>query len=136
MVIPTDGSETAASVLDQAAEWATAMEMSVHIVAVCTSKGTTAGRREETTMTDAEVAAAVTEAADRLRAQGLAVVEETVIGNDPARSIVDLAAQMPAALIAMSTHARGGLARTALGSTAMKVVHDAPCPVLVQKPAH
>jgi nucleotide-binding universal stress UspA family protein len=35
----------------------------------------------------------------------------------------------------MSTHARVGLARTALGSTAIKVVHDAPCPVLVQTPS-
>jgi nucleotide-binding universal stress UspA family protein len=39
-----------------------------------------------------------------------------------------------AAMMAMSTHARTGWDRTALGSVAMKVVHDSPCPVLVQKP--
>ncbi|HEY6531717.1 MAG TPA: universal stress protein, partial [Acidimicrobiales bacterium] len=131
MVLPTDGSATAASVVDRAAEWASALGMSVHVIAVCTPKGTTAGHNDAT---DAEVTAAVAAAADRLRATGLVVQEETLVGRDPARSIVDLARELPAALIAMSTHARVGLARTALGSTAIKVVHDAPCPVLVQKP--
>jgi nucleotide-binding universal stress UspA family protein len=38
-------------------------------------------------------------------------------------------------MLAMSTHGRTGWDRTALGSVAMKVVHDSPCPVLVQQPA-
>jgi nucleotide-binding universal stress UspA family protein len=132
MVLPTDGSATAASVVDRAAEWADALEMKVHVVAVRTAQGAPAGRSDAT---DADVDAAVTAVADQLRAIGLVVTEETLIGKDPARSIVELAERLPAALIAMSTHARVGLARTALGSTAIKVVHDAPCPVLVQTPS-
>jgi nucleotide-binding universal stress UspA family protein len=131
MVVSTDGSATAGSVLDLAAEWATTLGMSVHVVAVCDPNGTAAGR---TDLTDAEVATAISDAAERLRANGLVVTEETVVGKDPARAIVELASRLPAAMIAMSTHARIGLARTALGSTAIKVVHDASCPVLVTKP--
>ena len=131
MVVSTDGSATAGTVIDLAAEWATTLGMVVHVVAVCSPDGTAAGR---TDLTDAEVAAAVTAAAERLRAKGLAATEETLIGKDPARAIVELAGRLPAAMIAMSTHARVGLARTALGSTAIKVVHDASCPVLVTKP--
>jgi nucleotide-binding universal stress UspA family protein len=131
MVVSTDGSATAGTIIDLAAEWATTLGMSVHVVAVCDPDGTAAGRAD---LSDAQVAAAVTAAADRLRAAGLTVAEETLVGKDPARAIVDLAGRLPAAMIAMSTHARSGLARTALGSTAIKVVHDASCPVLVTKP--
>ena len=52
------------------------------------------------------------------------------------RALVEFAKHLPAAMLAMSTHARTGWDRTALGSVAMKVVHDSPCPVLVQQPAH
>jgi nucleotide-binding universal stress UspA family protein len=81
-----------------------------------------------------DLAAAITDAATWLRAEGLEVEEETIEGGDPGRSIVELAGRLGAGLIAMSTHARGGIASTALGSTAITVVHDASCPVLVQKP--
>lgn len=131
MVVPTDGSATAATVLDRAAEWATALGMSVHVVAVRTADGASAGRSD---LTGADVDAALAAAAQRLRSAGLVVHEESIVGRDPARSIVEVAVRLSASLIAMSTHGRVGLARTALGSTAIKVVHDAPCPVLVGKP--
>ena len=69
------------------------------------------------------------------RADGVPVEVETLVGNDPASALVQRAAEVPATMIAMSTHARTGWNRTALGSVAMKVVHDSPCPVLVQRPA-
>ena len=53
---------------------------------------------------------------------------------DPARGIVDFARKLPASVVVMGTHARHGLARVALGSVAMNVVHRAPCPVLVVRP--
>jgi len=40
----------------------------------------------------------------------------------------------PAPLAGMATHGRGGMERTALGSVAMKVVHQVTCPVLVVRP--
>lgn len=49
----------------------------------------------------------------------------------PAGAIVRSARELPATLLAMTTHARTGFARAALGSVTMQVVHDSPCPVLV-----
>jgi nucleotide-binding universal stress UspA family protein len=52
-------------------------------------------------------------------------------GRDPAARLMDMAARLPAAAIALTTHGRTGLPRLVLGSVAMEVVHRAPCPVLV-----
>jgi nucleotide-binding universal stress UspA family protein len=49
----------------------------------------------------------------------------------PPGAIVQSARDLPATLLAMTTHARTGIAHTALGSVAMDVVHRSPCPVLV-----
>jgi nucleotide-binding universal stress UspA family protein len=49
----------------------------------------------------------------------------------PAGAIVQSAHDLPATLLAMTTHARTGIARAVLGSVAMDVVHRSPCPVLV-----
>ena len=46
-------------------------------------------------------------------------------------ALADYAADLPAALIAINSHARSGIRRFALGSETMAVVHLAPCPVLV-----
>lgn len=50
---------------------------------------------------------------------------------DPARAIVACARELPASFVVVGTHARAGLARIALGSIAMRVIHRAPCPVVV-----
>ncbi len=50
---------------------------------------------------------------------------------DPADAIVEFARDLPASIVVMGSHARRGLARVALGNTAMRVAHAAPCPVLV-----
>lgn len=55
-------------------------------------------------------------------------------GTPASRSIVGFAGQLPAVLIAMATHGRTGLVRTAVGSVAAEVVRQAPCPVLVTRP--
>ena len=49
----------------------------------------------------------------------------------PAGALADVADELPAALVAMSCRAREGLARFALGSVTMGVLHLAPCPLLV-----
>ena len=54
-----------------------------------------------------------------------------VRGDYPAGAIVQSARDLPATLLAMTTHARTGIADTTLGSVAMDVVHHSPCPVLV-----
>lgn len=49
--------------------------------------------------------------------------------------LLDEARQLPADLIVMGTHGRGGFERFILGSVAEKVLRKAPCPVLTVPPA-
>jgi len=60
----------------------------------------------------------------------LAIYAEVVSG-DAASAIVDAAAQEGVDLIVMTSHGASGEARWPLGSVTRKVLHAAPCPVLV-----
>jgi nucleotide-binding universal stress UspA family protein len=66
-----------------------------------------------------------------LQADGFATVSATVIEGDAASELIDLAAEPPQSLIAMSTHGRSGLGRWVLGSVAEKVVQNSRAPVLL-----
>ncbi len=57
-----------------------------------------------------------------------------VLHGAPGGSIPWFAERLPAAMIAMATHGRGGLTRLAMGSVASEVVRDAACPVLISRP--
>jgi nucleotide-binding universal stress UspA family protein len=54
--------------------------------------------------------------------------------GDPSRTIVDQAVTIPADLVVMGTHGRGGFERLIVGSVAEKVLRRAPCPVLTVPP--
>jgi nucleotide-binding universal stress UspA family protein len=70
------------------------------------------------------------EYADRLRTAGLYVTYEVRAGA-PAETIVEVAAECHARMIAMATHGYSGFARWALGSVADAVLHTAATPVLL-----
>ena len=65
-----------------------------------------------------------------LRSAGLAAIATTLPGT-PARALVDWLVRDPEALVVMSTHGRGGIARWALGSVADKVLHSISNPMLL-----
>lgn len=52
----------------------------------------------------------------------------------PASEIVQVAGELPADLVVMGTHGRGGFRRLVLGSVAETVLKTAPCPVLTVPP--
>lgn len=61
-------------------------------------------------------------------------VQAQVLHGAPASRAIRLFAEdLPASLIAMATHGRTGLARSALGSVASDVTRTAPCPVLLHR---
>lgn len=62
-----------------------------------------------------------------------AVVAHVTLGA-PARSIVNLAAELDADLIVVGTHGRRGIRRAILGSVAEEVVRTAGCPVYAVRP--
>jgi len=51
----------------------------------------------------------------------------------PAEEILTLARDLPADMIVMGTHGRGGFSRTLMGSVAEAVTRKAPCPVLIAR---
>lgn len=57
-------------------------------------------------------------------------VETVLLSGDPAESIARLAEEREVDLIVMPTHGRGLFRRLLLGSTTLKVLHDADQPVL------
>lgn len=60
-----------------------------------------------------------------------AAVEVTAQAGHALHVILDLARSWKASLIVMPTSSHGAVARFFLGSTADRVIRDAPCPVLV-----
>jgi nucleotide-binding universal stress UspA family protein len=68
--------------------------------------------------------------------KGLEVIHLTRHGR-PHEEIIGVAREMDVDLIVMGTHGRSGLSHILLGSTAERVVRNAPCPVLtVRHPEH
>jgi universal stress protein A len=67
----------------------------------------------------------------RKKAASQAKVQEVLLTGTPYREIVDTAGQSKTDLIVLGTHGRTGLTRLLIGSTAERVMHQAPCPVLV-----
>ena len=76
------------------------------------------------------------EAVGELRVTGVEAAYEVLDGVDEADTLIAEAARSDAALLALGTHGRQGLARIALGSVTSRVVRHATLPVLVACPGH
>jgi nucleotide-binding universal stress UspA family protein len=71
----------------------------------------------------------LTQIAKKLSAAKVEV--EVVASDDPAETIVKVAAEKQVDAIVMSTHGRTGLRRWLMGSVTQKVLQASPCPVVV-----
>jgi nucleotide-binding universal stress UspA family protein len=129
MVVTTDGSPISAMVLPRAARWAKALAMSVVVLTATAPNGSPLGSADADALANAVESAVGFFTRDDIEARS-----ETVIGSDASVAVSEWANANDVTLVAMATHGRGGLARTALGSTTMRTVHGCHCPVLVQKP--
>jgi len=144
ILVPLDGSETAAHGFDEALVLARTLGSKLHIVNVIdvrllpaelTSHTSVGQLLEEWREAGCRLVGA---AASRARAAGVQA-EEAVL-CDPGLRVSDLiveeARRSGAALIVMGTHGRRGLRRMALGSDAELVVREAPVPVMLVRAAH
>ena len=77
---------------------------------------------------------ALAAAAREVAGHGARVVRREVASDDPARAILDVAAEIQPDLVGMSTQGRSGLKRWVLGSVAEKVLRLCPAPVLMVNP--
>ncbi|WP_076258946.1 universal stress protein [Intrasporangium flavum] len=148
VVVGVDASDAAARALEAAATLAAAAEADLHVVAVhdlpsaaiwaadpapgfglVVPGSWVQDASEETRAATAEVARAL---ADRVRSAhpGLTVVE-TVPDGPPGSTLAEHARRVGAGLVVVGSRGHGGFAGMLLGSVSHRVVHDAPCPVMV-----
>ena len=82
----------------------------------------------------AEAESAARVVAAELQGWGVSSVRQRVLSGSPAAEIVRAAKESKADLIVVAGGSGGGLSDTILlGSTAQRVQHSAPCPVLVSR---
>jgi nucleotide-binding universal stress UspA family protein len=118
ILVPLDGSPEARAALPYAAALATP-GTEIVLLTVTRSDG------------DADAARADLEsAAQHLRVAGRMVRPEVAVGN-PARCIVDAAAELRLEMIVMASHGRGALGRLIYGSVADQVGRESPVPIMV-----
>jgi nucleotide-binding universal stress UspA family protein/GNAT superfamily N-acetyltransferase len=123
IVVGTDGSDHARQAVDAAAELAALSGAAVEVV----------GAHRFVPSDQADVAAAVGEAAGALRERGLHVHEEVRRG-DPVLVITDVAAERNARLVVVGAGDHSKAARRVVGSVADLVAERAPCNVLIVRP--
>ena len=135
LLVCSDGSAFSASIIPAAASWGARLRLESWVTEVVAPDEEVASPGEPVRNRQVEAASA---RLDQLAAQlgtPTSMARPKVLHGTPvSRSIVGFAGQLPATLIAMATHGRTGLARTAMGSVAADVVRHAPCPVLVTRP--
>jgi nucleotide-binding universal stress UspA family protein len=127
LLVAVDGSHASEAIIPAVANWAQFFELRPWVVEVVPAPIARVGESNE----PAAESATVRRIAQSLHDGGMLAQWEVLRAPDTADALLDYASQLPAALIAMATHGRTGLARVALGSVAMQVVRRSSCPVLV-----
>ena len=122
MLVPMDATDASLEVLGPALELAVLFKSRVTLLHVCDGPTCSVPVPE------------LTRAYERFRERGVDV-EPVMKQGDPALQILDLARDMKADLIAMTTHGRSGVSRWTLGSVTEKVLRSAEVPLLVVRPA-
>jgi nucleotide-binding universal stress UspA family protein len=129
IVVAYDGSEGAKRALERAAQLSGGEPITVvSVVEIHATAGRGPGGADR--IEADERRAELTEASGILRDLGLATREVEGHG-DPAGVIAEEARESGAELIVVGTRGRGPVARAVLGSVSTRLVHEAPCDVLV-----
>lgn len=137
VIVPLDGSELSERSLPYARLIAGALSLPIELVEafdILSPAMHTAGAVFATERMLEEAQAQSSHYLGRVRADLLGMgfaATATTLPGPPAQAIVDWVGDDLDALVVMSTHGRGGIARWALGSVADKVLHLIPNPVLL-----
>ena len=132
ILLPTDGRESMERVVDHAADVAARRDATVSVLYVVDDRAFLTldeGMQDEATAQLHEQGEdAVSRAAERLQAEGIAV-ETNVREGDPAEEILDALDDVDADLVVMGTR-RGEFEQSMLGSVSRQVVESTETPVL------
>ncbi|HZD15424.1 MAG TPA: universal stress protein [Pseudonocardiaceae bacterium] len=139
VVVGVDGSPQSYAALRWAVEHAHRIAGRVHAVAVCSPPASASGSLAGAIMTTYATLgddAARAEAQQRLDTallqvpdEAVELVDHIVVGGDAATALLDAARN--AELLVLGNPARGALAAVVLGSTALRCVHHADCPIVL-----
>lgn len=144
VLIPLDGTDLSESVLDHAIDFGSLFDADYHLVRVVPyPMQFNSPYLPHTMQMNQQFVEEARDSADdylrehvqRLRERGLRVDHEVVVVAQPGHGILAEAASAGCDFIAMATHARKGLSRALLGSTADKVLRGSHLPVLLHHPA-
>lgn len=132
ILLPTDGSEATETVLDHTVEIASGRDARVHVLYVVDDRAflTLEDEMKDEVIADLrdEGETAIADVADQLEAAGLDAATRITKGK-PADEIISYIEDNDIDLVTMGTRA-GEYTNNILGSTAQKVVTDAPVPVV------
>jgi nucleotide-binding universal stress UspA family protein len=129
----TDGSENADRALAIAKSLASKADATLTIAHVVQKIATSGDTALGWYANEDQVEAKVKQIAQELSDEGLNVSLKIVkhVGPQPAHEIADLAREASADLIVVGTRGHGAISGLMLGSVTQRLLHVAPCPVLV-----
>ena len=138
MLVATDGSDTAAKAVSEAADLAAGIGARVHVMTAYQPlrARVASGKTVDPEVTDWHLAedskadSILDEARAALRLRGVEAQPHARRG-DPADAIIDLAEELGTDLIVVGNKGLSGARRFLLGSVHDKVSHHAPCSVLI-----
>ncbi|MBV8621247.1 MAG: universal stress protein [Curvibacter sp.] len=138
ILIPVDGSTTAALAVDKAIALAKAFSSDVTAIYVIDPYPFTGvgadfayGQSQYLSAATAEANASLAAARKAIEDAGVVVKTTVVEGHSIHRGILDTAETLGSDLIVMGSHGRRGIEKLVLGSVAQKVLSDAHLPVMV-----
>lgn len=134
LVVCLDGSTTAASILPVVREWATELDLEVHLLHITYPLGDPRAGDIQIPAETRVVTGQLRAAAQLLQDAGIAARWSVEEDTEVAAGIVGQAAHRLADLIALATHGRTGLARILAGNVALETVRRATVPVLTLRP--
>jgi Universal stress protein UspA and related nucleotide-binding proteins len=134
ILLPTDGSDAMASVVDHAARLAAHHGATLHTLYVANTTSLSdlpaeAGWENVTEALYSEGEKAVSAVESRVDGHGVSMESELREGS-PAREILGYAEEANCDVVVMGTHGRTGVDRLLLGSVAERVVRSSAVPVL------
>jgi nucleotide-binding universal stress UspA family protein len=134
ILLPTDGSDTMAGVIEHAVELAAEHDATLHALYVANTASLSdlpadAGWENVTDALRREGEEAIATIEDHTHNRDVAV-QSAVREGSPATEIMDHAEQEGCDIVVMGTHGRSGVDRLLLGSVAERVVRSSSVPVL------
>ena len=137
MIIPLDGSTLAEEVLDPALRLAKLEEAEVVLLQVLSAQDEEVSSEEARAWWEESLPLAhayLNRIASLVRARGLAVSTDIIVGTSVAEAIASFARSRRAELIAIATHGRSGLRRAVRGSVADELMRNGSTSLLVLHP--